>query len=444
MRINHLGNVGIGTTSPTALLHLAGTAGKVSLEINSNETTSSNNILMLRSDVASADDPVFRVQANGATYADGAYSSSGADYAEYFRANDTDLVAGELVCIDPANEETIQRCQRERDTNVIGIISSNPSFVGNNIPGAEADLGEINQNYKLVGLIGQVETRVSNENGTIRVGDSLTSASRPGYAMKANPGDSTVGIALQSLPENKETGTIKVLISRRNKSLTVETVEEEISQRIAEMEIEDEVRALMNGTDIKVADLESRLSALEFFSVGIDENKLSINRLEEQMDLLRKENEAISDLIATLNLASVVTKDAFGNVNLLGGQLEAEGIVAGVFSVKTVDPDKKTIGTATIEAIKKDENQDGICDETGSDGKSVMVYTKAVTESAKVFIGFENNPGGYGWVEKVLDPATGEFVGFRIFVSQPVIEDKRVNWWIVEEEKTAVSSGGEP
>ena len=42
--------------------------------------------------------------------------------------------------------------------------------------------------------------------------------------MKSNAGDSTVGVALEGL-ENSE-GIIQVLISRRNKSLTVEEVEE--------------------------------------------------------------------------------------------------------------------------------------------------------------------------------------------------------------------------
>ncbi|PIR80453.1 hypothetical protein COU24_03890, partial [Candidatus Kuenenbacteria bacterium CG10_big_fil_rev_8_21_14_0_10_39_14] len=68
----------------------------------------------------------------------------------------------------------------------------------------------------IIGLLGQVPAKASIENGVIRPGDSLTSAIRPGYLMRADSGDSTVGVALEGL--ETEEGVIKVLISRRNKS----------------------------------------------------------------------------------------------------------------------------------------------------------------------------------------------------------------------------------
>ena len=91
-------------------------------------------------------------------------------------------------------------------------------------------------------------------------GDSLTSASRPGILRKANPGESNVGLALESFPSREGFdrelcrtgapqggcyGEINVLISRRNKSMTVETVEKEIESSIANMELEDEVSRLI-------------------------------------------------------------------------------------------------------------------------------------------------------------------------------------------------------
>ncbi|MBI4132001.1 MAG: hypothetical protein HY474_00005, partial [Candidatus Sungbacteria bacterium] len=96
----------------------------------------------------------------------------------------------------------------------------------------------------IVGMLGQVPAKVSAENGPIRPGDSLTSAALPGYAMAASAGDSTVGVALEGLAEG--TGMIKALISRRNKSLTVAEVESAVVDRIAAMEIEDEVALLVS------------------------------------------------------------------------------------------------------------------------------------------------------------------------------------------------------
>ncbi|KKT73979.1 MAG: FG-GAP repeat protein, partial [Candidatus Peregrinibacteria bacterium GW2011_GWA2_44_7] len=209
------------------------------------------------------------------------YLTNGADYAEYFETKDEGLVAGEVVCIDTINSNSVSRCKNASDINVMGIVSTNPAFLGN----ASFDK-EGNPKYKAIAMLGQIPGKVSNENGAIQIGDSLTSASIPGYIMKANAGDSTVGVALESFGdsnskleisnlksilndlmsknlnnENSELienlkvkiknlemkGTIQVMISRKNKSITVESVEAKVTERIAAMKIEDEVNRLVTG-----------------------------------------------------------------------------------------------------------------------------------------------------------------------------------------------------
>ncbi len=74
-----------------------------------------------------------------------------------------------------------------------------------------------------VAIVGIVPTKVSAENGTIAVGDLLTTSATPGYAMKATPvhvGDveiyrtgTILGKALE--PLNADKGVIKVLITLR-------------------------------------------------------------------------------------------------------------------------------------------------------------------------------------------------------------------------------------
>jgi len=222
--------VGIGTSSPYAKLSLVHTSASAGEDIFVISTSTSGLI--------------FKVNAYGATYADGAYSSPAADYAEYYYTIDTDLQSGEAVCVDIERDNAVKRCARGADGNLMGIISTKPAIIGNSPLGREN-----NPNYAVVGILGQVPAFVSDENGPIRPGDSLTSASStPGYAMKAGPSDPTVGVALESLIG--ETGKINVLISRRNKSLTVEEVEQQIIERIAAMEIEDEVAILVaNAVD---------------------------------------------------------------------------------------------------------------------------------------------------------------------------------------------------
>jgi len=156
----------------------------------------------------------------------------------------------------------------------MGIVSTNPGIVGNRKDGYEN-----NPQYVIVGMLGQVPAKASTENGDIRPGDSLTSASVPGYIMRADAGDPTVGVALEGLTspqsspyEGEEVpfldkeglgevyaGVINVLISRRNKSITVEEVEEKVVERVAEMEIEDEVNILIANA-INSLDLEDEIN----------------------------------------------------------------------------------------------------------------------------------------------------------------------------------------
>jgi len=187
---------------------------------------------------------------------------------------------------------------RGSDSNLMGIVSTKPAILGN-APGNEHR--ENNDNYKIIAMLDQIPACVSTENGEIRPGDSLTSASSTlGCAMRANAGDPTVGVALEELLNTKthptpsghpsREGTINVLISRRNKSVTVETVEAQITERIANMEIEDEVQIMLSQAidtynlassteaivDDQIAELDTILT-VEFDSVNSQITNLASN-----------------------------------------------------------------------------------------------------------------------------------------------------------------------
>ncbi|MFA6198757.1 MAG: hypothetical protein WC734_06450, partial [Patescibacteria group bacterium] len=214
MTITSTGNVGIGTTTPTSGLHIGSVAAGKKVMI-------ANGALCVDNNDSCAGATAGTIYAVNGTV-------QGADYAEYFYSADTRLKPGEVVCVDVERDNAVERCDRGHDNNIMGIVSTNPSITGNNSPAVESDPAH----YAVIGMLGQVDAFVSAENGPIRVGDSLTSASStPGYAMRADAGDSTVGVALESLESGD--GKIKVLISRRNKSLAVEQVEQLVTDRIA-------------------------------------------------------------------------------------------------------------------------------------------------------------------------------------------------------------------
>jgi len=189
----------------TGALRIKSTSG-ATLTLDTESSTATDNIFRMYSDVTSNENIVFRVQADGKTYADGAYSSAGADYAEWFKTVEADLEPGEVVCLDPDNDNMVRRCRGKLDDLVVGAVSTNPAFIG-------GYLDDDTSLKVLVGLIGQVTVQVIRESGPIRRGDELVPASIAGTARKATPWDrrrNRIGIALESF--SGERGGVKVLL----------------------------------------------------------------------------------------------------------------------------------------------------------------------------------------------------------------------------------------
>ncbi|KKR43351.1 MAG: hypothetical protein UT79_C0006G0003 [Candidatus Moranbacteria bacterium GW2011_GWC2_40_12] len=114
------------------------------------------------------------------------------------------------------------------------------------------------------------------------------------------------------------------------------------------------------------------------------------------------------------------------------GKVAADGVVAGSYAVRN-EEDAPTTGDGTIISVKTDADSDGWDDETKVDGKSARVQTKAVSESAKIFVTFEGDPGGRWWVEKITDAEIGKLTDtFSVNVSEAVKKDVKFSWWIVE------------
>ncbi len=226
------------------------------------------DIFVAKSNVGGTGNTVLRINASGAVFSDSTFNSQGADYAEWFKSTDSSLKAGEVVCIDILNTNAVKRCDRGADTNVIGIISTNPAFIGNAIRGADGMKGV--SGYVLVGLIGQVPAKVTLEGGVIRPGDSLTAASLPGYARRAAAGEATVGVALEGY-DGQADNVVNVLISRKNSSVTVETVNQKVLESIAAMNIGDEITRLVAGASQSLTGsialtVQSQITALDIQS----------------------------------------------------------------------------------------------------------------------------------------------------------------------------------
>jgi cytoskeletal protein CcmA (bactofilin family) len=288
------------------------------LTIDSAETDGAQNLIVLKSDVNKTDNTVFRVTATGGVYTNEAFHSAGADYAEWFFSTTPDMQKGDLVCIDTTRDNAVRKCDREADSDLMGIISTYPAFIGNSIGGAGGALGITPPGYVLVGLIGQVPAFVT---GDVRPGDSLTASAIPGVARKANAGESTVGVALES-HSGDGIGKVRVLISRRNQSLTVETVEDHVLDTIKAMAIEDEVEQMITKT----------MEDVNFNGAVTDEVLTQIEELQiqEQLTLVLDELSTLKEQVhaaaQTGSIAAVTSAHVSAENATLSGALTAESI----------------------------------------------------------------------------------------------------------------------
>lgn len=144
----------------------------------------------------------------GTIYAEGGFRcQANPDVSEKFAEAhllDRPLEVGDVVAVDPQKDESVTLTRTPYDPTVAGVVSENPGVLL-----AEAIEG------KPIVLVGRVPTRVTTEGGPIRRGDILVTASKLGYAMRADPDrvkpGMVVGKALGQLEEGE--GTIVVLVN---------------------------------------------------------------------------------------------------------------------------------------------------------------------------------------------------------------------------------------
>lgn len=174
MRITSSGRLGIGTTTPTKTLDVAG-------DINASGTIEGGNVKARYQDLAEwVDSP-------------------------------QQLAAGTVVVLDSTRSNQVVAATQAYDSRVAGVISLKPGIM----------LGEEGEGRVLVATTGRVKIKADATNGPIQIGDLLVTSDRDGYAMKSVPVDiggvrihrpgTLIGKALEPLAQGS--GEILVLLS---------------------------------------------------------------------------------------------------------------------------------------------------------------------------------------------------------------------------------------
>ena len=169
------GNVGIGTDAPTTKLHVVG------------DVTATGNVTV-----------------------SGDVLLTGADCAEHFDTDSkTSLEPGTVVVID--ENGTLRECSEPYDRRVAGVVSGGGSYRPALLLGNRSNT----EGCAPVALVGKVFCKVDATSAPLQFGDLLTTAQRPGHAMKASDParafGAVIGKALRSLPNG--VGLIPILVA---------------------------------------------------------------------------------------------------------------------------------------------------------------------------------------------------------------------------------------
>ena len=115
------------------------------------------------------------------------------------------------MSIDPEHPGRLIASGGAYDTRVAGVVSG----AGGVNHGIRMGQDDVLDGDTLLAMTGRVHVRCSTENGPIRPGDRLTTASLTGHAMKVTDSARSVGAvigkAMSSLDE--ETGLVLVLVN---------------------------------------------------------------------------------------------------------------------------------------------------------------------------------------------------------------------------------------
>jgi len=159
-------------------------------------------------DVASDQCVYYNSTTKEITYGVGTGCGTGGHVIEKIDAapTDQDLAPGEVVVVDPNNDESVARSTKAYDPTVMGVISATENAF--NIGGH----GDV-----YLTLAGRLKVKVSGENGKIRRGDPVTTSNTPGHGMVATQSSVGVfGLALEEFNPSAPTDTGEILVLIRS------------------------------------------------------------------------------------------------------------------------------------------------------------------------------------------------------------------------------------
>lgn len=197
-------NSNAGNTSAAIDVHQTGTGTGLLL----NHNGPSGSLAVFKANGAN----MVRFTHAGTGHFEGGTINGGADLAEAFEVSGpaSGYEPGDVMVISTASDRTMEKSSTPYSDLVAGVYATKPGILL-----TEQATEDALDNKVPLGVVGVIPTKVCDEGGPIKRGDLLVTASKPGYAMKADkkkagPGQ-VIGKALQELASGE--GKIKVLVN---------------------------------------------------------------------------------------------------------------------------------------------------------------------------------------------------------------------------------------
>jgi len=355
----------------------------------------------------------------GTIYAN-AQSISAADYAENYVSSQT-LESGDVVALaNDGNNAAVVKSTNPYQANAIGIVSTSPGITIN----SDAQKDMTHPNVYPIALSGRVPLKVSTENGSISVGDSLTSSSIPGVAMKATKGGQVLAKALEEYTSSNTSSIGKIMVyvnvTYADFSSNIQSdLQSQLSSLSSQMKslvnLPQSISASASSVSIDSLAVTGRSTFADMGITGtITMGLLSIEGMHAGNDGV---TATINTLSAPLKLQSLglngidfengkVTIDTAGNM-VVSGDLSVSTMHAKKISVSDIGSDA-SVGSVVIPP--------GIT--------QVDISSTALTASSRIFATPEDVPVGVSTTK--IDGKT-----ILIKINQAQSTTTKVNWWII-------------
>lgn len=358
--------IGMGTTAPVEKLHI--NTGNIRVDKGalcvSSGTTGCQNL------------------APGRIYASNT-TIQAADVAENYISSQS-LEPGDVVMPEgQGNLHAVIKTTKSNEQAVLGVISTKPGVT----LGSEVSSDDKHPNVVPIALSGRVPVKVSSENGQINVGDSLTTSSIPGVAMKAGNGEVVIGKSLESYSSDDPNKVTQIMVYVNLSWRVAESIPE--SETSNQWSLETILKKAEELGRIVFGDLELKIE-----SDVINEFAVSLNTLKNPLYIQPLSKNAV---------------DFF------------KGLI-----VLTPDGNIKAAGSITSKKILIQESENGAIGtaQMPKGTEEFEVKTTLVTEKSKIIL-TPNIPITFAVSEK----KPGE--SFVIKLSNAAPKDLKLDWWII-------------